>query len=211
MMGPRQEAQTALFYDFSIEAHVPGDHVLRAIDDVIDLSSVRVHLTEFYSSTGRPSVDSELMMRMLPVGYVMCIRAERRLCEEVHLNLAYRWFCKLNLTDPIPDHSTFSRTATVDSAIAMCCAMCLKRWSRNASNPVWQAGNDTQPMPASLPLTLTVRSPRRRRTGIQRRLILVKRHVRFESIWKHLMTPRLAPPVHVLSHPKNAFVEWAQT
>ena len=74
MMGPRQEAQSALFYDFSIEAHVPGDHVLRAIDRVIDLSSVRTHLTEFYSSTGRPSIDPELMMRMLLVGYVMGIR-----------------------------------------------------------------------------------------------------------------------------------------
>jgi transposase len=104
MMGPRQEAQTALFYDFSIEDHVPADHVLRAIDGVIDLSSVRMHLTEFYSSTGRPSVDPELMIRMLLVGYVMGIRSERRLCEEVHLNLAYRWFCKMDLSDPTPDH-----------------------------------------------------------------------------------------------------------
>ena len=109
MMGPLQEAQNALFYDFSIEAHVPRDHVLRAIDGVIDLSSVRVHLTEFYSFTGRPSVDPELMMRMLLVGYVMGIRSERRLCEGVHLNLAYRWFCKMDLTDAIPDHSTFSK------------------------------------------------------------------------------------------------------
>ena len=109
MMGPRQEAQSALFYDFSIEDHVPGDHVLRAIDRVIDLSSVRTHLTEFYSSTGRPSIDPELMMRMLLVGYVMGIRSERRLCEEVHLNLAYRWFCKMDLSDPIPDYSTFSK------------------------------------------------------------------------------------------------------
>ena len=89
-MGPCQVAQTALFYDFSIEDHVPADHVLRAIDGVIDLSSVRIHLTGFYSSTGRPSIDPELMMRMLLVGYVMGIRSERRLCEEVHLNLAYR-------------------------------------------------------------------------------------------------------------------------
>ncbi|MBO1257122.1 transposase [Alteromonas sp. 5E99-2] len=109
MMGPRQEAQSALFYDFSIEDHVPTDHVLRAIDGVIDLSSVRTHLTEFYSSTGRPSIDPELMIRMLLVGYVMGIRSERRLCEEVHLNLAYRWFCKMDLSDPIPDHSTFSK------------------------------------------------------------------------------------------------------
>jgi len=109
MLGPKQEAQTSLFYDFSIEAHVPVGHVLRAIDGVIDLSCVRVHLTEFYSSTGRPSIDPELMVRMLLVGYIMGIRSERRLCDEVHLNLADRWFCKLDLTDPIPDHSTFSK------------------------------------------------------------------------------------------------------
>jgi len=109
MMGPKQEAQDALFYEFSIEDHVPTDHVLRAIDGVINLSGVRKHLTEFYSSTGRPSIDPELMMRMLLVGYIMGVRSERRLCDEVHLNLAYRWFCKLDLTDPIPDHSTFSK------------------------------------------------------------------------------------------------------
>ena len=88
MLGPKQEAQGALFYEFSIEDHVPTDHVLRAIDGVIDLSGVRKHLTEFYSSTGRPSIDPELMMRMLLVGYIMGIRSERRLCNEIHLNLA---------------------------------------------------------------------------------------------------------------------------
>jgi transposase len=109
MLGPKQEAQSAPFCDFSIEEHVPSDHVLRAIDDVIDLSVVRQHLSNFYSTTGRPSIDPELMMRMLLVGYIMGIRSERRLCDEVHLNLAYRWFCKLDLTDQIPDHSTFSK------------------------------------------------------------------------------------------------------
>jgi transposase len=69
MLGPRQEAQSALFYDFSIKDHVPADHVLRAIDGIIDLSGVRAHLGTFYSSTGRPSIDPELMMRMLLVGY----------------------------------------------------------------------------------------------------------------------------------------------
>jgi hypothetical protein len=67
------------------------------------------HLAPFYSATGRPSVDPELMIRMLIVGYAFGIRSERRLCEEVHLNLAYRWFCRLDLTDPVPDHSTFSK------------------------------------------------------------------------------------------------------
>ena len=79
MLGPRQEVQRALFYDFSIEDHVPADHVLRTIDGIIDLSGVRAHLAEFYSHTGRPSIDPELVMRMLLVGYIMGIRSERRL------------------------------------------------------------------------------------------------------------------------------------
>ena len=109
MMGPRQVAQGALFYEFSIEDHVPSDHLLRAMDRFVDLGDMRRHLAPFYSATGRPSVDPELMIRMLLVGYCFGIRSERRLCEEVHLNLAYRWFCRLDLTDPVPDHSTFSK------------------------------------------------------------------------------------------------------
>ncbi|RLC57948.1 MAG: IS5/IS1182 family transposase, partial [Chloroflexi bacterium] len=109
MMGPKQEAQGALFYEFSIEQHVPQDHLLRSLDQFVELSSVRQRLAASYSSTGRPSVDPELMIRMLVVGYVMGIRSERRLCDEVHLNLAYRWFCRLDLADPVPDHSTFSK------------------------------------------------------------------------------------------------------
>ena len=109
MMGPRQVAQGALFYEFSIEDHVPADHLLRAMDRFVDLGDMRLHLAPFYSSTGRPSIDPELMIRMLIVGYALGIRSERRLCEEVHLNLAYRWFCRLDLTDPVPDHSTFSK------------------------------------------------------------------------------------------------------
>ena len=109
MMGRRQEAQGALFYDFDIEALVPQDHLLRSIDRFVDLSDIRAHLAPFYSSTGRPSIDPELLVRMWIVGYTHGIRSERRLCEEVRLNLAYRWFCRLDLTDPIPDHSTFSK------------------------------------------------------------------------------------------------------
>lgn len=87
----------------------PRDHLLRSIDRFVDLSSIRAHLADFYSHTGRPSVDPELLIRMLLVGYCFGIRSERRLCEEVHLNLAYRWFCRLDLNDRIPDHSTFSK------------------------------------------------------------------------------------------------------
>src|SRR5579863_553906 len=109
MMGERQVDQGALFYEFSIERHVPADHLLRAIDRFVDLSGLRTGLAAFYSSIGRPSIDPELLIRMLLVGYCYGIRSERRLCEEVHLNLAYRWFCRLGLDGAVPDHSTFSK------------------------------------------------------------------------------------------------------
>lgn len=109
MMGQRTVAQEALFYEFSLERHVPATHLLRAIDRFVDLSGIRAHLRPFYSETGRPSIDPELMVRMLIVGYCFGIRSERRLCDEVHLNLAYRWFCRLGLEGDVPDHSTFSK------------------------------------------------------------------------------------------------------
>ena len=109
MMGERQTDHPALFYEFSLERRVPGDHLLRSIDRFVDLGDIREQLRPFYSDTGRPSVDPELMIRMLIVGYCMGIRSERRLCEEVHLNLAYRWFCRLGLDGAVPDHSTFSK------------------------------------------------------------------------------------------------------
>src|ERR1700741_1720696 len=109
MMGPRQVDQAPLFYEFSLERHVPAAHLLRAIDRFVDLADVRSHLAPFYSCTGRPSIDPELLVRMLLVGYCYGIRSERRLCEEVHLNLAYRWFCRLGLDGEVPDHSTFSK------------------------------------------------------------------------------------------------------
>jgi transposase len=109
MMGKRTVVQEALFYGFSLERHVPADHLLRSIDRFVDLSGLREHLRSFYSDMGRPSIDPELMIRMLIVGYCMGIRSERRLCDEVHLNLAYRWFCRLGLDGDVPDHSTFSK------------------------------------------------------------------------------------------------------
>ena len=109
MMGPRQVEQGMLFYNFSLDAHVPADHLLRSIDRFVELSELRRELAPFYSSLGRPSVAPELMIRMLIIGYCFGIRSERRLCEEVHLNLAYRWFCRLGLDGDVPDHSTFSK------------------------------------------------------------------------------------------------------
>jgi transposase len=109
MMGERRVDQGALFYEFSLDRHVPADHLMRAIDRFVDLEGIRAHLASHYSPIGRPSIDPELMIRMLLVGYCHGIRSERRLCEEVHLNLAYRWFCRLGLDGDVPDHSTFSK------------------------------------------------------------------------------------------------------
>jgi len=108
-MGQQRGSQERLFYSFNLEDHIPENHLLRGIDSCLDLSGLRQHLAEHYSHTGRPSIDPELMIRMLIVGYSYGIRSERRLCEEVHLNLAYRWFCRLGLDDAVPNHSTFSK------------------------------------------------------------------------------------------------------
>jgi transposase len=109
MMGERRVRQDALFYGFSLEEHVPAGHLLRSVDRFVELDGLRQELAPYYSAMGRPSVDPELMIRMLIVGYCFGIRSERRLCEEVHLNLAYWWFCRLGLDGAVPDHSTFSK------------------------------------------------------------------------------------------------------
>ena len=110
MMGRQTGDQSQLFYLFNLEQRIPAGHLLRRINPVVTrvLADLREKLAPFYSDIGRPSIDPELMMRMLIVGYCYGIRFERRLCEEVELHLAYRWFCRLDLDDPVPDHSTFS-------------------------------------------------------------------------------------------------------
>jgi len=108
MMGQAVGRQDRLFYEFNLDERIPTNHLLRRIDAVLDLSWLRPELSPFYSHTGCPSIDPELMIRMLLVGYCHSIRSERRLCQEVELNLAYRWFCRLGLEDKVPNHSTFS-------------------------------------------------------------------------------------------------------
>jgi len=109
MMGRLKGEQAQLFYQFELDDAVPEDHLVRKIDAALDLSWLRGELAPHYSSMGRPSIDPELMIRMLVVGYVFAIRSERLLCREVLVNLAYRWFCKLGIEDSIPDHSVFCR------------------------------------------------------------------------------------------------------
>ena len=110
MMGRQAGDQSQLFYLFNLEERIPVSHLLRRINPTVThvLVGLREKLEPFYSELGRPSIDPELMIRMLIVGYCYGIRSERRLCEEVEMHLAYRWFCRLDLDDRVPDHSTFS-------------------------------------------------------------------------------------------------------
>lgn len=108
IMG-QQERTESLFYYFRLEDQIPEDHLLRLIDQHVDLSFVRERLRSSYSATGRPSIDPEVLLRLLLVGYLYGMTSERRLLEEVKMHLAYRWFTRLNFGEEIPDHSTFSK------------------------------------------------------------------------------------------------------
>jgi len=109
MMGRLNHDQGQLFYSFCLEEVVPEDHLVRKVAAVLDLSWVHAELAAHYPNNGRPSIDPELMIRMLVIGYVFAIRSERALCRDVQVNLAYRWFCGLSVEDKIPDHSAFCR------------------------------------------------------------------------------------------------------
>ena len=109
MMGRLETDQDQFFYSYRLDELVPADHLVRKLDAVLDLSWLRAELAPYYSHTGRPSIDPELMIRMLIVGYVFAIRSERQLCSELQVNMAYRWFCGLSIESRIPDHSVFSR------------------------------------------------------------------------------------------------------
>jgi len=109
MMGRLETDQGQFFYSYRLDELVPADHLVGKLDGVLDLRWVRAELSPYYSHTGRPSIDPELMLRMLIVGYVFAIRSERQLCAEVQVNMAYRWFCGLSIESVVPDHSAFSR------------------------------------------------------------------------------------------------------
>jgi len=110
MMGRQRRDQGRLFYEFRLEDRIPENHLLRRMNLFVTAALADLHkeLGPHYSDIGRPSIDPELMIRMLIVGYCYGIRSERKLTQEVELHLAYRWFCKLDLEDKVPHHSTFS-------------------------------------------------------------------------------------------------------
>jgi transposase len=137
MMGRLKSDQGQLFYEFRLGDAVPEDHLVRKIDAALDLSWLRSELAAHYSSMGRPSIDPELMIRMLVAGYVFAIRSERLICREVQVNLAYRWFCKLGIEDAVPDHSAFSRARNERFRDGDVSVGCSSGSSRHVSRPVW--------------------------------------------------------------------------
>ncbi len=107
MLG-RKDRSEKMFYYVKIDDLIPEDHLLRLIHHYVDLGFIRKKVVHLYSHTGRPSIDPEVLLRMLLIGYLYGITSERRLCEEVKMHLGYRWFVGLSLEDEVPDHSTFS-------------------------------------------------------------------------------------------------------
>jgi transposase len=136
MMGRLKSDQGQLFYEFRLGDTVSEDHLVRKIDIALDLSWLRSELAPHYSSMGPPSIDPELMIRMLIVGYVFAIRSERLICREVQVNLAYRWFCKLGIEDAVTEHSAFSR-ARNERFRERLSALCSNGSSRHALPPGW--------------------------------------------------------------------------
>ena len=134
-MGRRDDGQVQFLYAFDLDKVVPPDHLVRQIDGVLDLSWVHKELAPYYSHTGRPSIDPVLMIRMLLVGYVFTLRSERRLCSEVQVNLAYRWFCKLSVEDQFPIIRCSAEPGMNASVRAMPCGGCSRAWWRCASRP----------------------------------------------------------------------------
>src|SRR5216684_9412872 len=149
MMGERWVGQDALFYEFSLERHVPKQHLLRAIDRFVDLDGVRAHLAPFYSEVGRPPIDPELLIRMLIVGYCSGIRSERRLCEEVHFEPGVSLVLPVwGSTARYPTTRPFPKRATAASVTLTCCASCSRRWFDAAWPKVWSAARALRSTPA---------------------------------------------------------------
>src|SRR5499427_1474403 len=108
MMGQHDRSE-ALFYYFRLEEQIPETHLLRLIDKHISFEFVMQQLKDSYSETGRPSIDPELLLRILLIGYLYGITSERKLVEELRMHLAWRWFTGLGFDQEIPHHSTFSK------------------------------------------------------------------------------------------------------
>src|SRR6202007_1689844 len=150
MMGRQRRDQGRLFYEFRLEDRIPENHLLRRMNVFVTVALADLHkeLEPHYSDIGRPSIDPELMIRMLIVGYCYGIRSERKLCQEVELHLAYRWFCKLDLDDKIHTTRRSQRTDWVATARATCCGTSSSAWCGRQWRWDWSRGKASPSMPA---------------------------------------------------------------
>lgn len=108
-MQGKKEYQQELFSYVDLERLVPSSHLLRRIDKVLKVGFIREMTRDLYSQNGRPSIDPEVFFRIQLIGYIYGIESDRQLCEEVSLNVAYRWFCKLSMHESVLDHSSLTR------------------------------------------------------------------------------------------------------
>ena len=145
MMGRLNPDQEQLFYSFRLDEAVPHDHPVRKIAAVLDLSWVHSELAPFYPKMGRPSIDPELMIRMLIIGYVFAIRSERAICRDVQVNLAYRWFCGLSISRIT---RCFHVPVMSGSATAICSDGCLSVLLKPVLRPDWSAVKGSRSMRA---------------------------------------------------------------
>ena len=184
MMGRQTGDQSQFFYLFNLEQRIPRGHLLRRINPVVTrlLAGLREKLAPFYSEIGRPSIDPELMIRMLIVGYCYGIRIERRLCEEVELHLAFRWFCRLDLDDSVPDHSTFSVNRHGRFRQSDFFRHVFERWFEPAWMQAWSRAKALPSMPVLWKRTPAGIAGSRPRKRIGRRRSA--RHARSPSSWE---------------------------
>jgi len=148
MMGQHDRSE-ALFYYFRLEDQVPETHLLRLIDKHISFAFVREKLKESYSDTGRPSIDPELLLRIVLIGYWYGVTSERKLVEELRMHLAWRWFTGLGFDQEIPHHSTFSKNRHGRFQESKLSSSCLKRSSGSVWKWDWCRASTCRSMAAS--------------------------------------------------------------
>ncbi len=154
MMGQHTRSES-LFYYFRLDDQVPENHLLRLVDKHIDFGFVRERLKDSYSEAGRPSIDPELLLRILLIGYLYGISSERKLVEELRMHLAWRWFTGLGFDEEVPHHSTFSKNR---SRNRRCSSSCSRKLWPNASQLDWCVETSYQSMEPSLRQTLPRRA-----------------------------------------------------
>jgi transposase len=201
MMGQHARAES-LFYYFRLEDQVAENHLLRLVDKHIDFGFVRERLKDSYSETGRPSIDPELLLRILLIGYLYGISSERKLVEELRMHLAWRWFTGLGFDQEVPHHSTFSKNrhgrfqeSTVfeqlfEEVVAQCLAVGLVRGDKLSVDGTFVEANASKE--SRIPREQLAEAAQVNRTV---REYLAELESRTQSRSRHIAKTRCPPPI----------------